>query len=540
MVAGSWLASEHVLARRVGRPVAGFVRLPAAAGAVLALGVVAGLVWASSPWRSSYGSFWSTEVVIQVGPVSFAESLRATIDDAAMVLFFFAIGLEVKRELVAGSLRHPRAVALPVAAAVGGMVVPAVLFVLLTAGTPSLHGWAIPMATDTALALGVARLSGPLLPRRLIVFLLSLAIVDDIAVVVVIATFYTDRIHLAWLAAALGAIGLVVLLQRAKVWHVPVYVAVGIGVWYFVFRSGVHATMAGVVLGLLTPARPLRPSLVPAPARTVGGDAFRIRQAGFVLREQVSVAERLHHLIEPWVGFVILPLFAVANAGIAVSGAALAHALSSRVALAVLVARVVGKPVGIVGAAWLAYRVGIAHLPSELRWAQIGWTGVLGAVGFTVSVYVSTLAFAGAQNTDATLAVMVTTLLAGTAALAGMRRTHRLHAAPLRRRPGPGPAALAAARSDPVGASSARGCAAARLRGARSPRGPRRSRRRAPRGGDGRRRRQGRRGGSRPCPPRCGRAPPDERRTRRPCRPAWRGRSRRWPLGEAAGRRGSP
>ncbi len=423
---GSWLFGDTLLARRVGRPLAAFVRIEAAAGVVLALAVVAGLAWANSPWKSAYSSLWSTEILVRAGPVVFDETLQATLNDAAMVLFFFAIGLEIKRELVTGSLRHPKAVALPVAAAIGGMLVPAGIYAAMTAGTPAVDGWAIPMATDTALALGVALLAGPRLPRAAMTFLLTLAVVDDIAVILVIAAFYTDHLHFSWLAAALGLLATVVVLQRARVWYVPVYIVVGTAIWYCTFRSGIHATMAGVMLGLLTPASPLhgRDRLVRFDPHT--GDPHHVRHTASALRETVSVAERLQHVIRPWVGFVILPLFALANAGITLSGSSLAHAAGSRAALAVMIARVVGKPLGIIGFAWLAYRLGMAHLPGQLRWAHVAWIGILGAVGFTVAVYVAALSFTSGQlDVDAKLAVIATTVLAALAAAVGLRRTHR-------------------------------------------------------------------------------------------------------------------
>lgn len=422
---GTWLASDSALARRVGRPLATFVRIEAAGAALLAVAVVAGLVWANSPWQGGYRALWATEVIVRIGPVHFDETLRSALNDGAMVLFFFVIGLEIKRELVDGSLRHPRAVLLPVAAAVGGMVVPAALYAVLTVGTSAERGWAVPMATDVALALGVLLLAGRRVPRSLVTFLLTLAVVDDIGVIGVIATFYNARIHVGWLVASLALFGVVVAMKRLRIWHVPAYVVVGTVVWYATWRSGIHPTIAGVALGLLAPARPLHPLDAHRAVELRVPDAGQVRRAGFLLRESISVAERLQDIVQPWVAFAILPLFALANAGVTLDASAF-DGLVSHAGIAVVLARLFGKPLGIVGAAWLAVRLAHVPLPAGVRWGQLAWIGVLGGVGFTVSVYVASLAFAETGLDAAVkLAIMASAVASAVASGTGLRRSVR-------------------------------------------------------------------------------------------------------------------
>ncbi|MEO6318851.1 MAG: Na+/H+ antiporter NhaA [Acidimicrobiales bacterium] len=394
----TWLSSEARLARYLAQPVVRFLQVEAAGGLLLLAATVTALIWASSPWSAGYDSLWTTELSLRAGPLHLDEDLRHWVNDGLMAIFFFVAGLEIKRELVTGQLAARRDAALPVAAAVGGMVVPALVYLAINVGGPGARGWGIPMATDIAFALGVLALLSRRIPPGLSILLLSLAIVDDIGAVTVIALFYTDTIALGWLAAAVLGLVVVALMRRGRVWSTPAYVAVGVGVWICTLESGIHATIAGVALGLLTPARPLLPQVdADLVADRLSSDAevtpLEVREVAFELRESVPVAERLEHLIHPWTSFLIIPLFALANAGIPLSRSALADAAGSAVTVGVVVGLVLGKVVGVGLGAWLAVRVGIARLPDEIGWRHILGLSSLAGIGFTVSIFVSALAF---------------------------------------------------------------------------------------------------------------------------------------------------
>ncbi|UMG94738.1 Na+/H+ antiporter NhaA [Nocardioides sp. TF02-7] len=269
-----WTESERPVARFVARPLREFLRVEAAGSILLLLAAAAALVWANSPWSESYVDFWHLHVSLEIGSWHVEESLQHWVNDALMVIFFFVVGLEIKYELVHGDLRDPRTAALPIVAAVGGMVVPALIYVAIAGGGDTGSGWGIPMATDIAFAVGVLGLLGRRLPSAARLFLLTLAIVDDIGAILVIALFYTADLDLGWLAAALVLLGLVAALRLVRVWALPVYLVLGVAAWYALFESGVHATLAGVALGLLTPATPLLEERV---AREYAQEALRDR-----------------------------------------------------------------------------------------------------------------------------------------------------------------------------------------------------------------------------------------------------------------------
>ena len=259
----AWSGGDTRLARRVARPMVRFLAQETASGVLLLLATAAALIWANSPFSEGYHHFWETEIELSIGswmpllldghPLSF----ELVVNDILMVLFFFVVGLEIKTELVTGDLSSPKEAALPALAAVGGMIVPAGIYAMINLGGDGISGWGVPMATDIAFAVGVLALLGPRIPSRLKLFLLALAIADDIGAILVIAVFYTEGLQFGWLGAAIAALALVIVMQRSRVWFTPVYVIVGIFIWYATFRSGVHATIAGVALGLLAPARPL-------------------------------------------------------------------------------------------------------------------------------------------------------------------------------------------------------------------------------------------------------------------------------------------
>jgi NhaA family Na+:H+ antiporter len=362
-----------------------FVSLEAASGIVLLLAAAAALVWANVN-SAGYVSWWHRELTIGPGGLAITESLVHWVNDALMTVFFFVVGLEIKRELVTGELRDRQRAALPAIAAVGGMVVPALLYVAINAGGTSLDGWAIPMATDIAFAVGVLALLGPRVPSSLKLFLLTLAIVDDIGAIVVIALFYSRGLDGWWLLGALGVTLLVVVMSRLGVDHPLAYVIPGIVLWWCLHEAGVEPTLAGVVLGLLTPAHP---------------------------RRGVPVLERMESALHPISSFVIVPIFALANAGVVLSGDAIDHALSSRVTIGIVVGLVVGKFVGILGASTIAVRARLGALPAGIRLRDIAGVAVLGGIGFTVSLFITDLAFRGEVIDDAKIGVLAASALAG-------------------------------------------------------------------------------------------------------------------------------
>jgi len=322
----TWIQSDRRIPRRIARPLREFLDIEAAGGVVLLAATVASLILANSPAGDSIASFWEEELtLLEFGDFQLTETLGHWVNDGLMAIFFFVVGLEIKRELVTGDLRDPRRAALPAIAAVGGMVLPAALFLVFNLGGNGSRGWGIPMATDIAFAVGVMALLGDRVPSPLKVFLLTLAIVDDIGAIAVIAIFYSEGLSFRWLTIAAALLVIIVLMRAGKVWYVPAYVVVGTGVWVAMLKSGVHATIAGVLLGLLTPARPLRPAKTELTVRP-STSWSKLRRSMFDAKETIAVAERLQHLVHPWSSFLILPVFAFANAGIELSADGLADA----------------------------------------------------------------------------------------------------------------------------------------------------------------------------------------------------------------------
>ena len=413
---------------RVVRPLRTFLARESASGALLVIASVAALVWANSPWRDSYHDLWGTELGISLGDHALRMDLHHWVNDGVMVIFFFVVGLEIKRELAQGELRDPRAAALPAIAALGGMVVPAALFAVIAIGGDGAHGWGIPMATDIAMALGVLALAGSrVVPPALALFLLALAIVDDIGAILVIAVFYSDGIDGRWLLTAGLCVAAVLLLRAARIAWTPAYVAVGVAMWFATHEAGVHATLAGVVLGLLAPTTPYIDSgdLDDADVVDLHG-AGAARSTAVMARHSISVVERLEYLLHPWSSYAIVPLFALANAGIEISGESLGDAVGSRVVWGVIVGLVVGKPLGITLATWIATRSGLASLPPGIAMTQIAAVGVVAGIGFTVSLFVADLAYAGEDVLDAAkLAVLAASTVAGLTGLAVLRAIGR-------------------------------------------------------------------------------------------------------------------
>ena len=421
----TFASSNHGLAKFIARPVLRFVDREVAGGILLLIATAIALIWANSAWADSYQNFWHAEIELIVGPWQLPHlSVGHFVNDALMALFFFVVGLEIKRELVTGDLSSFRAAAMPAIAALGGMVVPAALYLTLNGAGEASRGWGIPMATDIAFAVGIVALLGARVSPKIKLFLLTLAIVDDIGAIAVIAIFYTNDLSANWLLIAVGGLVAVWLLQRLRVWAIPIYAALGIFIWYATLESGVHATIAGVALGLLTPARPLlnqRDAQEIVDGLPNDANVAEVRQASFLAQESVPLTERLENMLHPFTAFMIIPVFALANAGIVLSSDKISDAASSSVTLGIVLGLVVGKPVGIALFAWVATRFGFA-LPEGVRWQEFIGMGFAAGIGFTVSIFVAGLAFEGYAITDlAKIGILAASLIAAVAALLLLR-----------------------------------------------------------------------------------------------------------------------
>lgn len=404
-----------------------FVHNETSGSILLFAATVTALVWANSRWGATYFALWKLPLQLGRRPL-LSMDLHHWIDDGLMVLFFLVVGLEIKREIVKGELSSMRRAALPIVAALGGMVFPALLYFALNRSGEGARGWGIPMATDIGFAMGVLALLGKRIPSSLRVFMLALAIVDDVGAIMVIAFFYTPTISLAALAAAGGllAILIVIAVWRAPLW---VYAIVGLFFWAAVLGSGVHATIAGVILGLVAPITPrFRPEELAESAEALL-NKFRtqilsqnkssaeatLTTLNQLLRGTDSIAERMERSLHPWVCFLVLPLFALASAGVALSVEQLKLALSSPIALGVFLGLVVGKAMGITAFSFLAVQTKIAGMADGLTWRGIAGVGILAGVGFTVALFISSLSFADdALVANAKVAVIAASLAAGT------------------------------------------------------------------------------------------------------------------------------
>jgi NhaA family Na+:H+ antiporter len=400
----TWSRSPRRSARIIASPIRSFMAWEAAGGVALLLATVVALVWANVD-TGSYESFWATSITIGWGDATLNTYLAAAVNDGLMTLFFLLIGLEVKRELAVGELSDRRAAAVPFAAALGGMVLPALIFLAFAAGTPAQDGWGIPMATDVAFALAVLATLKSRVPASLWAFLLGVAVIDDIGAIIVIAVAYSGGIEAMWLGAAVGMLLLMWVLTRMHVQARIPYIAVGILAWAFTAASGVHATIAGVAIGLLTPAVALqRPAAVSAEAHRVANetsddpaspdaDSDAWHHLGELSRQAVSPLTRTVHALHPWSSFVILPIFALANAGIVFGTDAFAAEGSLAAGLGIALGLIVGKAVGIPLGAWLAVRSGLGRMPRNARWVQVIGVGLIAGIGFTVSLFITDLAF---------------------------------------------------------------------------------------------------------------------------------------------------
>lgn len=409
---------------RLTKPFSEFLRVEVASSAVLLSFAFAALVLSNSPWAHPFLSVWETQIGLQLGAWEFARSLRDWINDGLMTLFFFLVALELKRELVLGELGNPRIAALPLAAAVGGMLVPAAVYLMLQWGQPGQHGWGTVMATDTAFVMGCLALLGSRIPQNLRVFMLSLAIADDIGAILVVAIGYSTNIN--WGALALGALGVAIVRTSAMLGFrsFSFYFLVGGFIWLAVDASGIHATVTGVILGLMTPARrwvsderlyAILDRVVAHPGSNRGSGNTKDRQsllvAEIAARETLSPVERLEIALHPWVGFLIMPLFAFANAGAPLS----LSGLESPVTMAVFAGFVLGKPVGVLTFSWLAVRLGIAVRPSDQSWGLLAGGGLLAGIGFTMALFIANLAFDQSAIDAAKLGIFLASIVSAAA-----------------------------------------------------------------------------------------------------------------------------
>jgi len=402
---------------RLTRPLQRFLHIEASSGLVLILATAVALVAANTSFRESYTQFWNMNLTLGVGKWALSYPLWYWVNDGLMTVFFFLVGLEIKREIVSGELREVRRLISPVAAALGGAAVPAVIYLLLLGDQPGEHGWAIPMATDIAFVVGALVLLGNRIPHGLKVFLLTLAIVDDIIAVVVIAIFYSTQFSVIWLAGAILGLAFVVLLNKIGVRTVVGYLIVGAGVWLCTLNSGIHPTISGVALGLLTPAIPLisRDELGRALKRATGvidpesipNESPKLREAmdkmAFVTRESISPLERFEADVHPWAAFLIMPIFALANAAIPFSASAISSPIATTVALALFI----GKPVGIVLSLFLVVKSKLGIIPGGSNWRAIFGAGCLAGIGFTMSLFVASLSLDGQLLVQAKAGVLI-------------------------------------------------------------------------------------------------------------------------------------
>lgn len=413
------------------QPFEDFFKRQASGGLVLMAATLVALGLANSPASQSYFHFWETELTIGFEDFGLAKSIHHWINDGLMAVFFFVVGLEIKRELLAGELASVRKAALPIAAALGGMLVPALIFLIIDPHGPESEGWGIPMATDIAFALGIIALLGERIPRSLAIFLTALAIVDDLGAVLVIALFYTGEVATTPLVVALGFLMLLVIGNRMGLQSPNFYALIGFAMWVALLKSGIHASIAGVIIGSTIPVKPRHPEqqFLEKSAqllerfknlKAIPGPFHLEERLGTLLalehvcHDAMSPLQRMEHEMNRWVIFGVMPVFALANAGISLGWTELLDSLSHPVTQGVAFGLLFGKPIGILAFSWLAVRLRLADLPDGVNWEQILGVGVLGGIGFTMSLFITNLAFRQSNLiADAKVGIFAASLLAG-------------------------------------------------------------------------------------------------------------------------------
>src|SRR3984957_7726163 len=422
---------ESLVTRAVIIPIQQFIHIQGISSIVLLAAAVIALVWANSPWSDSYHHLWEMNLAVS----KLRLSVHEWVNDALMAIFFFLVGMEIKHEIVHGELADPRRAALPIFAALGGMIVPALLYAVLNRGGDGQAGWGIPMATDIAFSLGVLGMMKGI-PPELKVFLLTLAIADDIGAITVIAVFYSGSLDIAALVAGVVMLGGILVLLRVGISQPILYVLLAVGFWAAILRSGIHATIAGVILGFVVPTtatfslngfQEMGSDMVTRFREALaGGDTKAAKNLlgrfEVLVQQTESAAERLTRRLNDWVSFLVLPLFALANAGGTFSGSIARDLLTGRIAWGILIGLVLGKPLGILGFSKLAVSCRLAQLPSAVSWRQVGGVGMLAGIGFTVSIFISSLAFENdALVAQAKAAVLAALLISGVLGFLALR-----------------------------------------------------------------------------------------------------------------------
>ncbi len=434
-------ASQSAISRLLS-PVHALIRTESASGVLLIAAALLAFAWANSPWASSYFALLEVKFDVALGGFGLDKSILFWVNDLLMAFFFFLIGLEIKREVMVGELADWRRAALPIAGAIGGMALPALIYVACNLGQPGIRGWGVPMATDIAFALGVLALLGERVTLALKVFLLALAIVDDLGAVLVIALFYTEQLNLGALVLAFLVFGVALAYGRFGGARPLGFALIGLVLWTCMLESGVHPTVSGVLLALAVPLRHrLTPEQLQQELRPLTGQGGAFEQVEVVIEHLETVLGRAHsplhsleHVLAPYVAFLIMPVFAFANAGVALGGSA--SGLTSMVALGAGLGLLLGKPIGVAGGAWLVVRTGLARLPPGANWAGVIGVGLLAGIGFTMALFVADLAFGQSPLLDqAKLGVLAASVVAALLGLAFLSRALP-HAG---RSPAPGP-----------------------------------------------------------------------------------------------------
>lgn len=398
---------KHTLAvtSRISDLMSLLLRDEAISGKFLVIAAAVALIIANTSWHEAFNSFWQQHLYIGIGNFGISESLKHWIDEGLMAIFFLVIGLEVKREIIRGELSGFRAAALPIVAAVGGMVFAVAIYMAFNAGQPGFHGWGIPMTTDTALALGVLALVSTRIPAALKVFLLAVMVVDDLTAIIAIAVFYNSDINVGPLLIGAVIVLLMIVLQWARLMRLSTFVILGILLWIFVHASGVHASIAGAVMGLAAPIVPRWRKLT-----------------------NRAIAERLERSLIPVTTFVIIPLFALANTGVTFSTEAFAGGEAAKIGAGVIGGLLIGKSLGIIAGAWLVVKLKVSDLPHGVRWGHITGVAMLAGIGFTLSIFIAELAFDGTPYTDtAKIAIFFASIIAASVGLLILRLMPRHH-----------------------------------------------------------------------------------------------------------------
>lgn len=407
--ASASIPRPQILTERALSALERFSHIEAVSGIVLLLAAMTALIWANSPFAESYEHFWNTQLTFGLGDFTVSRSLHFLVNDGLMTIFFLVVGAEIRQEIRDGALANMKLATLPLGAALGGVMMPAIIYMLLNHGTAASAGWAVPTATDIAFAVGVLALLGKSIPGGVRILLLALAIIDDIVAILIIAVFYTASLDYMGLVVAVGGLLLVLLLQRMGIGKAYAYVVPGAIVWFGLLKTGVHPTLAGVILGLMTPVKS-RPAHE-RPLETIGrtfhelmdrfsqpGDdpeavAKPLKQLRHAQREVLPPVQRIQVSLHPWVAYGVMPLFALANAGVSLAGANLDETLSHTVFTGVILALVLGKPLGVMLASVTLVKLNICTLPDGVTWKGVALVGLLAGIGFTMSIFIASLAF---------------------------------------------------------------------------------------------------------------------------------------------------